>query len=210
MRANPVSGRRERKKRETRDRLLSAALELFVERGYAETSMDDVAAKCDVARATVFNYFTHKEDLLTAWIETRRTLARQVLADSSAETATTKRLRNALMALCESHEHEAPASRALVRCWLRCGGPLLERASDTAIILRAVVEAGRKRGDVRRDLDADVAARALLDLYLGALYRWAADEERDASSLTRDLSTALAPFLRGIEPAATPKPRRKS
>jgi AcrR family transcriptional regulator len=211
MLASAEPGRRERKKRDTRDRLLAAALELFVERGYAATSMDDIAARCDVARGTVFNYFARKEDLLMAWIETRRMVARQVLADSDPHAATCRRLRDALTALCKSHVREAPASRALVRCWLHCGGPLLERASETAVILRAVLETGRKRGDVRRDVDADAAARALLDLYLGALYRWAADDEREPTSLLGDLSSVIAPFLRGIEVSSTTaKPRRTS
>ena len=143
MDSGSVTGRRERKKRDTRERLLHAALESFVERGYAETSMDDIAARCDVARGTVFNYFARKEDLLMAWVDSRRALARQVLIESSARAATSKRLRAALTALCQLHEKEAPASRALVRCWLQCGGPLLERATDTALILRTVIEAGR-------------------------------------------------------------------
>lgn len=203
-------GRRERKRRDTRDRLLAAALELFVERGYAETSMDDIAARCDVARGTVFNYFKRKEDLLTAWIETRRAVARQVLAECDGDAPTSRRLQHALAALCKSHVREAPASRVLIRCWLRCGGPLLERASDTAVILSAVLEAGRERGDVRRDVDADAAARALLDLYLGALYRWAADDDREPASLTRDLSSAIVPFLRGIEASSTTAKTRRA
>jgi AcrR family transcriptional regulator len=210
MLANSETGRRERKKRDTRERLLTAALALFVERGYAATSMDDIAARCDVARGTVFNYFARKEDLLLAWIETRRVVARQVLADSDPHASTSRRLRDALTALCKSHEREAPASRALVRCWLHCGGPLLERASETALMLRAVLEVGRQREDVRRDVDSDAAARALLDLYLGALYRWAADDEREPTSLTGDLWSAIAPFLRGIEAPSTAKPRRAS
>jgi len=210
MDSGSVTGRRERKKRDTRERLLHAALESFVERGYAETSMDDIAARCDVARGTVFNYFARKEDLLMAWVDSRRALARQVLIESSARAATSKRLRAALTALCQLHEKEAPASRALVRCWLQCGGPLLERATDTALILRTVIEAGRKHGDVRRDVDPELAARALLDLYLGALYRWAADEERERTSLTRDLTAAIIPFLRGIELDATSQSRKVS
>jgi len=206
----PASNRRERKKRDTRERLLAAALELFVERGYEETSMDDIAAQCDVARGTVFNYFARKEDLLMAWVETRRMVARQVLGQSDAGAATSERLRDALIALCKSHMKGAPASRALIRCWLRCGGPFLERASDTAVILRAVLEAGLERGDVRADVDPDIASRALLDLYLGALYRWAADEASEPRSLTRELSAAIAPFLRGIEAATIAKPRRVS
>jgi len=199
-------GHRERKKRELRDRLLATALELFVTTGYAETSMDDIAARCDVSRGTVFNYFARKEDLLVAWIETRRAAARdQIARDSDAPTA--ERLRDALGAICKLHERDAPASRALIRAWLQAGGPLLERASDTAAVLCDVLEAGRKRGDIRRDVDTDAAALALLDVYLGALYRWAAEPERKPTSLTRDLVAALSPLLRGLTAEVSPTSR---
>jgi AcrR family transcriptional regulator len=44
-----------------------AALELFLERGYARTSIDDIARRAGVGRATVFSYVTAKSDLL--WLD---------------------------------------------------------------------------------------------------------------------------------------------
>jgi Transcriptional regulator len=44
-----------------------AALELFLERGYARTSIDDIARRAGVGRATVFGYVAAKSDLL--WLD---------------------------------------------------------------------------------------------------------------------------------------------
>jgi len=44
--------------------LEEAANELFLEQGYANTSVDDIAARAGVSRATFFNYFDQKSDLL--------------------------------------------------------------------------------------------------------------------------------------------------
>src|SRR6266704_3882090 len=65
-------GRRERHKQQTRERLLDAAIECFLEKGYDETTVDQIAARADVARATVFNHFPEKERFLSAYLEHRR------------------------------------------------------------------------------------------------------------------------------------------
>lgn len=57
-------GRRERKKAATRAAIASAALTLFLERGYREVSIKDIAAEADVAVATVFSHFAGKEELV--------------------------------------------------------------------------------------------------------------------------------------------------
>ncbi|MGE5623090.1 MAG: TetR/AcrR family transcriptional regulator [Bacillota bacterium] len=46
--------------------LLAAALDLFVERGYAATRLDDVAARAGVSKGTLYLYFANKEELFKA------------------------------------------------------------------------------------------------------------------------------------------------
>ncbi|MBU3863510.1 TetR/AcrR family transcriptional regulator [Streptomyces sp. 4503] len=60
----PPVGRRERKKAATRQSIADAALQLFLERGYDQVSIRDIADAADVSTTTVFKHFTGKEALV--------------------------------------------------------------------------------------------------------------------------------------------------
>lgn len=67
---HPVTSRSEprwtRRKDARPDEITAAALQLFVERGYAATRLDDVAARAGVAKGTVYLYFANKAELFKA------------------------------------------------------------------------------------------------------------------------------------------------
>lgn len=61
-----ADGRREQKRRETSDRIASAAARLVTGRGLTETTVDQIAAAAEVGRATFFRYFDTKEGAVAA------------------------------------------------------------------------------------------------------------------------------------------------
>ena len=60
---------RQRRKEARPAELLEAALDLFVERGFAATKLDEVAARAGVAKGTLYLYFASKEELFKAVIQ---------------------------------------------------------------------------------------------------------------------------------------------
>ena len=62
------SPRRERRKEARPRELLDAALDLFVEKGYAATRAEEIAARAGVSKGTLFLYFSSKEDVFKAVI----------------------------------------------------------------------------------------------------------------------------------------------
>jgi AcrR family transcriptional regulator len=82
-----LPGLRERKRRATRDRLIRAAMALFMERGFAATTLDDIVAAADISRRTFFHYFASKEDVVFGWQEDSTTaLIAAVAARPAAES----------------------------------------------------------------------------------------------------------------------------
>ncbi|MFJ7182100.1 TetR/AcrR family transcriptional regulator [Streptomyces massasporeus] len=94
-----AEGLRERKKRETRQRISDIATGLFLEHGFVTVTIADVADAADVSVNTVYNYFPAKEDLffdrsqgvvdrLSRWVRGRdagESAARAVLRELGAE-----------------------------------------------------------------------------------------------------------------------------
>lgn len=60
-------GLRERKRRDTLQRIAQTGLELFIAKGYEETTLDDIAAAAGISRRTFFHYFKSKDEILLAW-----------------------------------------------------------------------------------------------------------------------------------------------
>src|SRR3982074_609997 len=67
--ANPKVSRRERRSAETRERLFRASLDLFAQKGFAETTVEDITEAADVGKGTFFNYFPSKDHILLAFGE---------------------------------------------------------------------------------------------------------------------------------------------
>jgi AcrR family transcriptional regulator len=95
--AEPAPGLRERKKQETREALTRAALELFVERGYDETTLAEIADAAGVSTRTIFAYFPSKEDILFSTMQAMGDALAQALADRPAGTDALTALREFIL-----------------------------------------------------------------------------------------------------------------
>jgi AcrR family transcriptional regulator len=79
--AGPARTLRERKRDRTREALVSAAVDLFEQRGYEGTTVADIAAAADIGTRTFFSYFASKEELLFPESDARVKAAVTAIAD---------------------------------------------------------------------------------------------------------------------------------
>lgn len=83
----PVRSRRAEYTESTRDAVLDAAAELFVQRGYPRTSLDEVAASARVTKGAIYHHFVNKAALMTALIEREELEATRLTRAAFEETA---------------------------------------------------------------------------------------------------------------------------
>ena len=60
----PVTSLKEKQRREREELILQAAEEVFQEKGYYDTSMDEIAARVGIAKGTIYTHFPGKEELV--------------------------------------------------------------------------------------------------------------------------------------------------
>ncbi|MFF5860032.1 TetR/AcrR family transcriptional regulator [Streptomyces sp. NPDC012751] len=202
----PPVGRRERNKQRVRERLYSAAVELFVEKGYENTSINEIAERADVARGTFFNYFQRKEDIITAWGERRRAALVTSLEEYGAFTpSSVARLQQCMAILVRINQEEPDLTPAMLTAWVKAGRPILEEPYVAEVFAR-IVESGMGRGELTPAMSPIGVGNVLRDVYLGALYRWANQPSHASdSSLADELQQILRLVLEGMTPASPPR-----
>jgi TetR/AcrR family transcriptional regulator, cholesterol catabolism regulator len=196
-------GRRERHKLATRQRLYEAAMTLFAEKGYDGTSIDDIAERADVARATIFNYFKRKDEFLDAWTDERRqSMSATATRESSGRVSAQEQLREAMRGLAAVNERDRSVNLTLVLAWVRAGRPVDEEPY-TAYAFADIVAEGVAHGEIRPGTDAELVGFLLRDVYLGTLYRWVSKQGDSSFSLADGLLAALEVVLEGLAPGQT-------
>ncbi|WP_280433884.1 TetR family transcriptional regulator [Nocardia carnea] len=98
------TGLRERKRQATRAAIVRAATELFLDRGFAATSVTDIATAAGVSRRTFFLYFPSKEDVLFHHIEGHIQIARRALDELGPEATPWSAVQEAMTALVDAFD----------------------------------------------------------------------------------------------------------
>ncbi|MBF6448728.1 TetR family transcriptional regulator [Nocardia elegans] len=93
------TGRRERKKAATRQKIADTALRLFLERGYDAVGIRDVAAEADVAVTTLFSHFPSKEALVFERDDDFEQRLTRAVAERAADEPLVPALRREILAL---------------------------------------------------------------------------------------------------------------
>lgn len=129
---------REAQKEMTRRLLLSTSLELFAQKGYAATTIDDIASKAGTTRVTFYAYFPSKADVARALLAELNQILERAASEQHGSTAT------ALVDAVENGSLEA------LTAWIRGRSAHWEEIRP---YLNAITEAGIVDADLRGLVD---------------------------------------------------------
>ena len=171
----PGSSRRDRKRERTRSEIYSAAMNLFLRRGFEAVTIEEICDAADVARATFFLHFPTKEALLTEYgIRANHALAELIRGSHGNATAT---LKAALKMLAERAMQQPDVIRLHVRELLSRPPVFLEshqeQTENLVSLLATVIGRGQAAGEFRRKIQPPLAAVALCATYFALIYEWA-------------------------------------
>ncbi|MFD7437875.1 TetR/AcrR family transcriptional regulator [Streptomyces sp. NPDC059861] len=192
----PRPGLRERKKIRTREAIRSATYELIEERGYAATTIEQIADRAEVSPSTVLRYFPAKEDIVLTdelcplllaefrarpvdepWLDSLRNVLRRAIDLGIGERPEVTRLRCRLMA-------EIPAVRSR----------MLENLAGTGHLLGAAI--GERAGRDPESLEVRVLTTSLVAALAEVAQYWARTGFRDDPADLAD--RALTVYDRGL------------
>lgn len=172
-----VTGLRERKRQQTRERLTRTAMALFLERGFEATTLDDIAAAANISRRSFFHYFASKEDVVFAWHEeTTAALIAAVEARPAKESMLTA-AENAISAMVRQFE----PGEAIAMARLKRDNPALQARDQVKYekLERALAVALEKRAGKPEKLQARLVAMIATGAMRIGSELWAAEGARE-------------------------------
>jgi AcrR family transcriptional regulator len=169
--------RRERKKRETRRRIYSAAFELFLEKGFDETTVEQIADRADVAKGTVFNYFPHKTSFLAALADDWLARMDEEFGPIERMAGTTRELLARVFFFLADLAVENPvlAHQALFESLRSMYDGVVEQEESIRnfkSITLSLLREGLSSGEVRSDLDVEHVSAMMGAIFHETMVRW--------------------------------------
>lgn len=183
-------GRRERKKMQTRRSLEEAAWKLFLEKGFDETTVDDITEAVDVSQRTFFRHFPSKEAVLFSDVEDQLVAFQEAIRSRPNDEPLGTAIKEAMLRV--ASDFEARRLQHILRT------KLVEQAPNVASYGRQVIyqgwhatlrdEAARRLGvKPDRDLRPNVYAGAAIAALEAALDRWVSnDGEGDLAEIVHE------------------------
>ena len=209
------SNRRERRRVETRERIYRAALRIFAQRGYLETTVEDITDAADVGKGTFFNYFPTKEHVLATYGEQRVAAIEHALKKARSTNRSVLAVLKELATNLAGQSSQSPdLLRSIFAAHLSCApvrAELQNRLLRARRLLAEIMVLGQQRGEIRRDRSAADLARLTHLILMGVTIAWALNPDSLLRSSAEEVWELFFPNLSAdVSLSRRAKRRRKA
>jgi len=199
--------RRSRRTAEVRERLFRAALALFAQKGFVETTVEDITNSADVGKGTFFNYFPSKDHILLAFGEMQLGKLQSAVEEARRNNTPMLAFFRSLGQLMTAEPTRNPdIIRAILLAFIS-STPVREGMLDLQKRVLAIhsemIRLGQERGEIRDDLPPIEIAQVFRQTIFGTLLIWSL--YADGSLLPR-MESAFEIMWRGMTPRKVPSP----
>jgi AcrR family transcriptional regulator len=172
-----MAGIREQKKQQTREAILSAALQLFARKGYDNTSIDELARAARIGKGTIYSYFSSKSEIFLAFCEEQLEFVFRELAEKSDPRAS---LIDNLLTLFMGEFRFVSRNLEFGRIFMRemvfpkelTGERSREIDNKYIDLVVPMVKQAQKRGELRTDLELILVTGHFYALYIMTVSGW--------------------------------------
>ena len=196
-----VQDRRHRRSLETRERLFRAALEMFAQKGFGETTVEDITNAADVGKGTFFNYFPSKDHILLAFVEMQLAKLEAAIAESRVSNEPMPQFLRALGARMTQEPTRNPEIvRALLQAYLsttQVRQAMIDLQERAHALHSEMIQRGQERGEIRNDIPAAKLSQVFRQTIFGTLLMWSLYGD---ASLNQRMDAAFDVLWSGLKP----------
>ncbi len=200
-RSRPRTSRRERHRAETRDRIFRAALKLFAERGFQETTVEAITEAADVGKGTFFNYFPTKEHVLATFGDERIAAIERAVKEARRQKGLVLPfIKDLTTDLAGQSSESAELLRSIYAAHASCPpvrAELQKRLRRARKLMEEMLALAQGRGEIRKDFSAASLARLIQLVFHGVTLSWALSPDSGLRDTTEAVWSLLAPALSG-------------
>jgi|DewCreStandDraft_4_1066084.scaffolds.fasta_scaffold15737_5 AcrR family transcriptional regulator len=194
--ASPATALQERKQQLVRRAIRDAALDLFLEKGFEATRIEDITERAGVSRRTFFRYFASKDDLMAQGVDEFGAMLRGALSASPPDRSLMDLFRETVIQVSKQCAAD-PRARDVVRVML--ASPAARAAQHSRVVaVEDLVESlyrGRVKGPPQDKAAAGILAMMTLAAVGAVMRQWCQEERAGIEETAR---AVLASFERMI------------
>ncbi|MFZ5633335.1 MAG: TetR/AcrR family transcriptional regulator [Bacillota bacterium] len=162
---------------DTRDKIIQSAIELFGEKGYHATSIQEISDKAEVSKGAVFHYFPNKSELLFVihdnFIDIHLEQVERVLMKD--DLCASEKMRELILDLVQLIADFKPSVIIFLQEFKYVTEDKLEiiksKRGKSEEMFKKVIEQGVNSGEFKKDLDIDLTVKAIFGM-CDWTYRW--------------------------------------